>query len=422
MSSLDHTYSPRLNERFASRAKYFAPSPIRAVFELEMNPDVISLAGGNPELSHLPWDELTRIINDVVANDGLSAFQYGTTVGQPELVAEIQKIMALEGIDTDPENIIVTAGSQMSLDLVAKLFLNPGDTVLAAAPSYSGALNVFAGMEAHVDQLEGDEEGITIAAIEAAVERADEAQSDIKLLYVVPNFANPSGVVMSKQRRKEVAALCRAHRIVIIEDNPYGLIDFREDAPGVEAPPALRTIDPDNVIYLGSVSKTFSPGIRIGWADAPAEVHASLVPAAEASTLCSSPLSQSIAAAYLREVDWQSVVAANVTMYKRRAEALDAALREFLPAGCTWRTPEGGFFLWIDLPENINASSDLLDEAMAEGVLYIPGTAFFLDGRGRNALRLAYSQVDELRLREGARRLGAILTRAIEGTEHGGTE
>lgn len=422
MSSLDHTYSPRLNERFASRAKYFAPSPIRAVFELEMNPDVISLAGGNPELSHLPWDELTRITNDVVANDGLSAFQYGTTVGQPELVAEIQKIMALEGIDTDPENIIVTAGSQMSLDLVAKLFLNPGDTVLAAAPSYSGALNVFAGMEAHVDQLEGDEEGITIAAIEAAVERADEAQSDIKLLYVVPNFANPSGVVMSKQRRKEVAALCRAHRIVIIEDNPYGLIDFREDAPGVEAPPALRTIDPDNVIYLGSVSKTFSPGIRIGWADAPAEVHASLVPAAEASTLCSSPLSQSIAAAYLREVDWQPVVAANVTMYKRRAEALDAALREFLPAGCTWRTPEGGFFLWIDLPENINASSDLLDEAMAEGVLYIPGTAFFLDGRGRNALRLAYSQVDELRLREGARRLGAILTRAIEGTEHGGTE
>lgn len=145
MSSLDHTYSPRLNERFASRAKYFAPSPIRAVFELEMNPDVISLAGGNPELSHLPWDELTRITNDVVANDGLSAFQYGTTVGQPELVAEIQKIMALEGIDTDPENIIVTAGSQMSLDLVAKLFLNPGDTVLAAAPSYSGALNVFAG-------------------------------------------------------------------------------------------------------------------------------------------------------------------------------------------------------------------------------------------------------------------------------------
>jgi len=422
MSSLDHTYSPRLNERFASRAKYFAPSPIRAVFEMEMNPDVISLAGGNPELSHLPWDELTRITNDVVTNDGLSAFQYGTTVGQPELVAEIQKIMALEGIDTDPENIIVTAGSQMSLDLVAKLFLNPGDTVLAAAPSYSGALNVFAGMEAHVDQLEGDEEGITIAAIEAAVERADEAQSDIKLLYVVPNFANPSGVVMSKQRRKEVAALCRAHRIVIIEDNPYGLIDFREDAPGVEAPPALRTIDPDNVIYLGSVSKTFSPGIRIGWADAPAEVHASLVPAAEASTLCSSPLSQSIAAAYLREVDWQSVVAANVTMYKRRAEALDAALREFLPAGCTWRTPEGGFFLWIDLPENINASSDLLDESMAEGVLYIPGTAFFLDGRGRNALRLAYSQVDELRLREGARRLGAILTRAIEGTEHGGTE
>lgn len=203
---------------------------------------------------------------------------------------------------------------------------------------------------------------------------------------------------------------------------PEGLAKFGENAPGVEAPPALRTIDPDNVIYLGSVSKTFSPGIRIGWADAPAEVHASLVPAAEASTLCSSPLSQSIAAAYLREVDWQSVVAANVTMYKRRAEALDAALREFLPAGCTWRTPEGGFFLWIDLPENINASSDLLDEAMAEGVLYIPGTAFFLDGRGRNALRLAYSQVDELRLREGARRLGAILTRAIEGTELGDTE
>src|SRR5699024_11323186 len=322
-----------------------------------------------------------RISSEVVAEEGLTAFQYGTTVGQPELITEIQKIMELEGITSAPEDILVTTGSQMSLDLIAKLFLNAGDTVLAAAPCYSGALNVFAGMEAHVDQLDSDEEGITIEAFHAAITRAEAAGSDIKLLYVVPNFANPSGVVMSHQRRVDLAKLCRAHRITIVEDNPYGLINF-----GVELPPALRTIDPDNVIYLGSVSKTFSPGIRIGWADAPAAVHASLVPAAAASTLCSSPLSQSIAAAYLREVDWPSVVAANVTMYKRAAEALDAALREFLPAGCTWRTPEGGFFLWIDLPENINASSDLLDEAMAEGVLYIPGTAFFLDGRGRNEI------------------------------------
>ncbi|MDN5729520.1 MAG: PLP-dependent aminotransferase family protein [Corynebacterium casei] len=408
MKNVNRTNPLPLNERFATRAQFFAPSPIRAVFEMEMDEGVISLAGGNPELTHLPWPEITRITNDVVNQHGSSAFQYGTSVGHPELVQEIRNVMALEGIETNAADIIVTSGSQMSLDLVAKLFLNSGDTVLAAAPTYSGALNVFAGMEAHVDQLEGDEEGITIDALSLAITRAQEAGSDIKLLYVVSNFANPSGVMMSHQRRIDVAALCRAHGIVIIEDNPYGQVNF-----GVDAPPALRTIDPDNVIYLGSLSKTFSPGIRIGWADAPAMVHASLVPAAEASAICPSPLSQHIAAAYLREVDWQSVVASNVQMYKGRAQALDAALKEFMPEGCSWRTPQGGFFIWVDVPENIDTPS-LLDEAMDEGILYIPGTAFFLDGRGRNSLRLAYSQVDEATLCEGARRLGAILQNALE--------
>lgn len=408
MKNVNRTNPLPLNERFATRAQFFAPSPIRAVFEMEMDEGVISLAGGNPELTHLPWPEITRITNDVVNQHGSAAFQYGTSVGHPELVQEIRNVMALEGIETNAADIIVTSGSQMSLDLVAKLFLNSGDTVLAAAPTYSGALNVFAGMEAHVDQLEGDEEGITIDALSLAITRAQEAGSDIKLLYVVSNFANPSGVMMSHQRRIDVAALCRAHGIVIIEDNPYGQVNF-----GVDAPPALRTIDPDNVIYLGSLSKTFSPGIRIGWADAPAMVHASLVPAAEASAICPSPLSQHIAAAYLREVDWQSVVASNVQMYKGRAQALDAALKEFMPEGCSWRTPQGGFFIWVDVPENIDTPS-LLDEAMDEGILYIPGTAFFLDGRGRNSLRLAYSQVDEATLREGARRLGAILQNALE--------
>ncbi|MDN5784289.1 MAG: PLP-dependent aminotransferase family protein [Corynebacterium casei] len=408
MKNVNRTNPLPLNERFATRAQFFAPSPIRAVFEMEMDEGVISLAGGNPELTHLPWPEITRITNDVVNQHGSSAFQYGTSVGHPELVQEIRNVMALEGIETNAADIIVTSGSQMSLDLVAKLFLNSGDTVLAAAPTYSGALNVFAGMEAHVDQLEGDEEGITIDALSLAITRAQEAGSDIKLLYVVSNFANPSGVMMSHQRRIDVAALCRAHGIVIIEDNPYGQVNF-----GVDAPPALRTIDPDNVIYLGSLSKTFSPGIRIGWADAPAMVHASLVPAAEASAICPSPLSQHIAAAYLREVDWQSVVASNVQMYKGRAQALDAALKEFMPEGCSWRTPQGGFFIWVDVPQNIDTPS-LLDEAMDEGILYIPGTAFFLDGRGRNSLRLAYSQVDEATLCEGARRLGAILQNALE--------
>lgn len=408
MKNVNRTNPLPLNERFATRAQFFAPSPIRAVFEMEMDEGVISLAGGNPELTHLPWPEITQITNDVVNQHGSSAFQYGTSVGHPELVQEIRNVMALEGIETNAADIIVTSGSQMSLDLVAKLFLNSGDTVLAAAPTYSGALNVFAGMEAHVDQLEGDEEGITIDALSLAITRAQEAGSDIKLLYVVSNFANPSGVMMSHQRRIDVAALCRAHGIVIIEDNPYGQVNF-----GVDAPPALRTIDPDNVIYLGSLSKTFSPGIRIGWADAPAMVHASLVPAAEASAICPSPLSQHIAAAYLREVDWQSVVASNVQMYKGRAQALDAALKEFMPEGCSWRTPQGGFFIWVDVPENIDTPS-LLDEAMDEGILYIPGTAFFLDGRGRNSLRLAYSQVDEATLREGARRLGAILQNALD--------
>lgn len=393
-----------LEKLFASRAHHYEPSPIRAIFDLEIGDDCISLAGGNPDLSLLPWEEITKSVSTIIEEDGQLALQYGATTGRAELTQAIVDLMAIEGIEAEPNEIIVTCGSQMSLELISKLFINPADVVFAAAPTYSGAINAFQSMEANVVQLEQDEEGITPDALLNGIAEAKESGATPKLLYVIPNFANPSGIMMSEARRHAIATVCRENNIVIVEDNPYGLINFTG-----ERPTPLRMIDPANVIYLGSMSKIFSPGIRIGWADAPTKVHASLVPAAESTAICPSLLSQFITESYLRDHDWKSIQADSVEMYRRRMESLLRGLEEFMPEGVTWTRPTGGFFIWLTLPEHIDTQA-LLPAAIDAGLIYIPGPAFYAEeGRGRNELRLSFSQESEEKLYEAARRLGRLL-------------
>lgn len=398
-----------LTDLFSRRAHHYEPSPIRAVFDLVLEPGTISLAGGNPDLSTLPWTDIAHSLSHIIEHYGEHALQYGATTGRPELASLIAEVMAEEGIGADPDEIIITTGSQMSLELISKLFIDPGDIILTSSPTYPGALHAFASMEAKVEQLPADAHGISPECLISALDSAAALGTPVKLLYLIPSFANPNGLTMPEDRRRDIASICRERGVVIVEDNPYGLINF--EGPGA-TPPTLRMIDPSNVIYLGSLSKVFSPGIRIGWADAPVAVHASLVPAAESTAICPSVLSQFIAEAYLRDLNWRDNLTENIARYRKRAEALQRGLKEFMPEGVSWTTPQGGFFIWVTVPESINTEA-LLDRAITEGVIYIPGTAFYIDGRGSHELRLSFSLESEDDLYEGARRLGVVLKEAL---------
>ncbi|WBT08717.1 PLP-dependent aminotransferase family protein [Corynebacterium sp. SCR221107] len=397
------TFSTRL----ARRSHFYKPSPIRAVFNLELGEDCISLAGGNPDLGFLPLEELATRAQESVLEKGKIAFQYGATKGYDPFIEQMIELMNLEGISASSEEFLVTSGSQMGLDLISKLFINPGDVVLTTSPTYPGAINTFQGMEAKVIQLRSDEQGICPVALREEIERCRRNGDAVKFLYLIPTFANPTGVTMSNSRRRVIAQLCREAEIVIVEDNPYGLISFTDHRPE-----SFKEIDPENVIYLGSLSKIFSPGLRLGWVAAPVELRVLLEAAAENAAICPSVYSQVLATSYFLHSDWASNLEVAVGHYRRRMEALFEGLDTFMPEGVSWIHPEGGFFTWLTLPEGCD-SEVMLQSAINDGVLFIPGTAFYAGSEGRNELRLAFSQVPEKRLIQGARRLGKVVEKQL---------
>ncbi len=389
--------------RFATRAAGYQPSPVRAVFDLSMKPGMISLAGGNPYLQALQMDAVGHIVNDVFAERGLEALQYGAGSGTGELREAICQIMALEGISATPENVQVTAGSQMGLDLITKLFCDPGDVVLAEGPTYVGALSVFEGLEVEVVHVPMDADGVIPMQLETTIADLKSRGRSIKFLYTIPNFNNPTGISLSESRRPEIVQICSTAGVAIVEDNPYGLLSFDGTFR-----PALRSIDPDNIFYLGSFSKIFSPGLRIGWIVAPSKIRAQLQIASEATTICPSLFSQLIIERYISDFDWRSQIASFSAVYREHCEAALAALDRYMPKGTTWTTPTGGFFTWITLPEGCHAE-DLLPIAIDAGVVFIPGSAFYADDSGHEQVRIAFSFVSPEEITEGVRRFaGAI--------------
>ncbi len=390
--------------RFADRAGGYHPSPVREVFEVSMQPNMISLAGGNPDLAGLPLERIADTARAIIAEQGLEALQYGSGAGTPGLQALVCQIMSLEGIKADAENVQITSGSQMGLELVTKLFCNPGDVILAEGPSYVGALGTFEGLQADVVQVPMDEKGLVPALLRDAIASLKAAGKTIKFLYTIPNFNNPAGTSLAVERRQEIVDIARAEDITIVEDNPYGLLSFDGTRNA-----ALHTLDPENVIYLGSFSKIFSPGLRVGWVLAPAEVRKRLQLAAEATTICPSVLSQMLVESYISGFDWRQHLHDACQVYAGRCDAVMAALEEFMPEGTTWTKPTGGFFTWITLPDGLSTDS-LLQPAIDSGVVFVPGSAFFAQPAGQNQLRVAFSFESEEALREGVRRLGAAVT------------
>ncbi len=401
---------------YADRAHGMRASEIRALFAVANRPEVVSLAGGMPYLKGLPLDAIAASVADLVATRGATALQYGSGQGDETLREQIIEVMRLEGVAAHPDDVVVTTGSQQALDLVTRIFVNPGDVVVAEAPSYVGALGVFRSYQAEVVHSAIDEHGIVPEILEETLTRLAAAGKTVKLLYLIPNFHNPAGVSISLERRPRIIDIAQRHGVLVLEDNPYGLLGFDG-----ETLPALQSYHPDGVVYLGSFSKTFAPGYRVGWAVAPHAVREKMVLASEAAILCPSNASQMAISTYLATCDWQGQVKQFRELYRERRDAMIGALAEHLPSA-SWTVPAGGFYTWVRLPEGLDAKA-MLPRAVTARVAYVPGTAFYADGAGADHMRLSFCYPTPDQIREGVRRLAGVVSSELDlatifGTGH----
>ncbi len=392
---------------FSDRAANIKQSAVRDVFDISMRPGLVSLAGGNPYLKSLPLSRLGETASQIIAEQGMTALQYGSGQGSMELRTQICEIMAAEGItDARPENVVITAGSQSAQDVATKVFCNPGDVVLVENPTYVGALNTFEAYQVQVEPVDMDDDGLVPELLAATIAELQARGKNIKFLYTIPNFNNPSGITLAEDRRQQIVDICRRANILVLEDNPYGLLRFdgRPIAP-------LRAANPDDVIYMGSFSKIFAPGLRIGWALVPEHLQRRFYLASEAVTLCPPTFNQMLISAYLRDFDWKGQIETYRSLYEERCTAMLAALEDEMPDGVTWTRPDGGFFVWVTLPEHVD-TYPLLKKAIDAGVVFIPGAAFTHSDKPSNKLRLAFSAVPPDSITEGVRRLAPVLREA----------
>lgn len=391
-------------DRYAHRTSGMTASEIRALFAVASRPEVVSLAGGMPNLAALPLDSLASEVGQLISEHGQSALQYGSAHGVPALREQICEVMALEGISGHPDDVMVTVGSQMALDLVTRIFVDPGDVVLAEGPSYVGALGSFATYQAEVVHVAMDDDGLQPEALREAIRQVTARGKRIKFLYTIPNFHNPAGVTLAVSRRAEILEICAEAGILVVEDNPYGLLGFNG-----QTYPALRSKDPDNVVYLGSFSKTFASGLRVGWVLAPHAVRERLVLAAESATLCPPTLNQMIVSRYLSTHDWKGQIKIYQEQYRERRDAMLGALEQHMPPGCSWTRPSGGFMVWLTVPEGVDTKA-MLPRAVTQRVAYASGTGFYADHMGSRQMRLSFCYPTPERIREGVRRLANTLT------------
>lgn len=387
---------------YAARATNLSVSEVRALFAVVSRPEVVSLAGGMPDVSALPEIAVQKAIDSLMKTRRDVALQYGGGQGDLKLREQIVEIMALEGIHGSAEDLIVTTGSQHGLELLADLFLDEGDAVLLESPSYVGAVGIFRHKQAHIEHVFTDDEGISPEALAESIQRLKESGRKVKLLYLVPNFANPSGVTLSESRRNQVLEICRTEGVLVVEDNPYGLLYF-----GEKPPQALRARDEQGVVYLGSFSKILSPGLRVGYVLAPPAIREKLTLANESAILSPAMFGQILVSEYLSVNDWQAQINTFRDSYRVKRDAALQALDKYLPDMHTTR-PDGGFFLWATLPEGMDSKA-MLPLAVTELVAYTPGTAFYGDGKGHGFLRICYSHPTAENVKVGIKRLATVI-------------
>jgi 2-aminoadipate transaminase len=402
---------------FASRTRAMRSSAMRDLMALTERDDVISLAGGLPDTSTFPSDSYAALMGQVAAQSCARALQYGPTDGSEVIKHCIADVMAAENMHIGTSEMLVTTGGQQAIDLVCKTLIDAGDVIIAEAPTYPGAIPTFCSYEADVVQIAMDGDGMRVHELETTLDALAREGRRPKFVYTVPTFQNPTGVTMSLERRHELLRIARERQLLIMEDNPYGMLRYEG-----EPLPTLHSLDHEFVIYAGTFSKILSPGVRLGWAVAPAPILDQMQTGKQGTDLCSSPITQYFVAAYFDSGPWGDYLGSLVEIYRRRRDAMLDALAEHLPREAEWTHPNGGLFIWATLPDYID-TTDLLARALQENVAFVPGRAAYLDGRGGSSMRLNFSGVTEDEIREGIRRIGKIVHEqvAMYGTLTGTT-
>jgi 2-aminoadipate transaminase len=394
---------------FASRTKVMKSSAMRDLMSVTARPEVISLAGGLPDTSTFPPHTFAAVAQRIAAESCAKALQYGPTEGLDETKQCIAEVMAAENMRADPEDVIVTTGGQQVIDLVTKTLIDPGDVVIAEGPTYPGAVPVFSSYQADVVQIDVDAQGMRIDLLEETLERLEREGRRPKFVYTVPSFQNPAGVTMSLPRRKRLVEVAHERELLVLEDNPYGLLRYEGDPNAT-----LLSLDGGvYVMYLGTFSKILSPGIRLGWVVAPPPVLEKINLGKQGADLCTSTLSQLMVQAYFEQGRWRDYVQSLTEVYRSRRDTMLDALADHFPPQAEWTRPGGGLFIWATLPDFID-TTDLLARALRDNVAFVPGEAAFLDGRGRSSMRLNFSGCGEEDIREGVRRIGEVVKEQVE--------
>jgi len=392
---------------FAERTRVMKSSAMRDLMALTARDDLISFSGGLPDTSTFAPGFFTELMSRVATDSVAKALQYGPTEGLADVREAIALVMEAEGMTVDPDSILATSGGQQAIDLVCKILIDPGDVIIAEAPTYPGAVPTFCSYQADVIQIPLDRDGMQIDKLKEALALLDSEGRRPKFIYTIPNFHNPAGVTMSLERRHELLRIAGEREVLVLEDNPYGLLRYEGDPL-----PTLYSLDSDFVLYTGTFSKILSPGVRIGWLVAPAPVLRQLVLGKGSADLCSSSISQYFIAEYFQAGPWIDYVRSLSELYRRRRDVMLDALAEHFPREATWTHPQGGLFVWATLPDYID-TTDLLARSIEERVAFVPGRAAYVDGRGGSSMRLNFSGVSEDEIREGMRRLGEVVREQV---------
>lgn len=392
-----------IQEILSSNAKNMRRSAIRDLLSVANRPEVISFAGGFPNPTTFPVDELKEIMQEILDTESISALQYGATEGNVKLREQIAKRYNAQGLNITKDNIMITTSSQQAIDLTTKVFIDPGDTIICGLPSYLGALQAFWSYQAKPVGVPKDED------LELVIKTLIATGKKPKFIYAIPDFQNPSGITMNYQQRKEVIAVAKKYDLLILEDSPYREIRFDG-----ETQPMMYSMDTDGrVILFGTFSKTFVPGFRIGWVIAPVEIIDRLIVAKQSTDLCTPVFDQAVAAKYLEKGLFEKNLKKTIELYHGKRDHMLSCFEKYMPAGVSWTKPEGGLFLFVTLPEGYD-TLELFEIAIKEDVAFVIGEAFHCDGSGKNTMRINFSYMDNDRIEEGVKRLSKAIATMLQ--------
>ncbi|MDM5227348.1 PLP-dependent aminotransferase family protein [Cytobacillus sp. NJ13] len=394
-----------MEHKFAERARFVTSSETREILKVTERPEVISFAGGLPAPELFPVEAIKDACNAVLNDEGAAALQYSTTEGYIPLREAICQRMKMAGIDSGIENVLITSGSQQAIDLTGRLFINEGDAIICESPTYLAAINVFKSYNAKFIEAAMDDDGMVMEELEKKLQE----HPNTKFIYTIPDFQNPTGRTLKLERRKRMIELANQYDVLIVEDNPYGAVRFA----GEELPPVKHFDTEGRVIYLSTFSKIFTPGLRLGWICADEVFIDKYVAFKQTADLHTDSFAQRITAKYMELYEIEEHIHKIKAVYKERCTAMLCCIEEFFPKNLSYSKPEGGLFIWVELPEGID-SAHIFTECLKNNVACVPGVPFFPNGTQTNTLRLNYSNMSKEKIIEGMKRMGEVLHRELK--------